>query len=240
VAVKPVDARLLEDIDRYIEALSAPNDPALAACLTTAEAAGLPAINVSAVEGKLLYVVARLAGARRVLEIGTLAGYSTIWLARAVPADGAVVTLEINPIHAQVARQNLRRAVTHVTVDVRVGAAAATLRNMIACGQAPFDLIFIDADKPCYAEYLDLGLRLARPGTVVLADNVIRHGAVLDRAAADANAEGVRAYNAAVAAHPRLESVIVPMFREIVDGLSIARVREPAATAPRGNTCIDN
>lgn len=223
--MQPVDAGLLEHIDRYIEALSAPVDPTLDACLQRARAAGLPAINVSAAEGKLLYLLARLIGARRVLEIGTLAGYSAIWLARALPAGGVLVTLEIDPACAELARRTLRQAVSHVTVDVRVGDAAATLRELIARGEPAFDLVFIDADKPRYVEYLELALRLAHAGTVILADNVVRHGTVLDPAAEDANAQGARAYNAAVAAHPQLESVIVPVLREKLDGLSIALVR---------------
>ncbi|HET9467637.1 MAG TPA: O-methyltransferase [Vicinamibacterales bacterium] len=223
--MKPVDAQLLEAIDRYIELLCAPADTALTACLDRARAAGLPHINVSPVEGKLLYVITRLSRAQRVLEIGTLGGYSTIWLARALPPGGTVVTLELSPDYASIARDSVAAAVSHVTIDVRVGDAAASLGEMILRREPPFDVVFIDADKPSYVRYLNLALQLSHPGTVILADNVIRHGAVLEPAVDDPSAQGARAYNTAIAAHSRLESVIVPALREKVDGLSIAIVK---------------
>jgi predicted O-methyltransferase YrrM len=221
----PVDAALLDRLDRYIAALCAPPDPLLDANLRRAEAAGLPPIQVSPTQGKLLYLLARLARARRILEIGTLAGYSTTWLARALPPGGTIVTLELDPRYAAVARHNLEDAAPGVRIDVREGDAAVQLRAMTDAREEPFDVVFIDADKPRYVEYLDLAVQLAHPGTVVLADNVIRHGAVLDPRTDDANARGARAYNAVVAAHPRLESVILPLIRGKVDGLSVAIVK---------------
>jgi predicted O-methyltransferase YrrM len=217
------DARLAR-IDAYIEDLFTPQDDALRETLRAAEAAGLPSINVSANQGKLLYLLTRIAGARRVLEIGTLGGYSTTWLARALAPGGRLVTLELEPMRAELARRSLARSVPGVDIDVKVGPAADTLLAMIVAGEPPFDLVFIDADKPGYVEYLTLALRLSRPGTVILADNVIRNGLVLDPPADDANAVAARDFNAVVAAHPRLESLVLPLMREYVDGLSISIV----------------
>jgi predicted O-methyltransferase YrrM len=223
--MEPVNEQLLERIDGYIEALFDVPDAALARNLADAEAAGLPAIHVSPNQGRLLYLLAKLAGARRVLEIGTLGGYSTTWLARALPAEGLVVTLELNATHAEVARRNLERAAVAPVIDIRVGPAADTLRELICSGAAAFDLIFIDANKSGYVEYLALAMQLARPGTVILADNVIRHGLVLDSKPPDANDAGAKAFNEAIASDPRLESVILPMVRARVDGLSISLVK---------------
>jgi predicted O-methyltransferase YrrM len=220
-----VDAALLKRIDAYLEQLFARPDVTLEANLDRARAAGLPAINVSATEGKLLYLIARMIRARRVLEIGTLGGYSTTWLARALPAGGVVVTLEANPTHAAVARQNLAGAAPEVSVDVRDGDAIAALQSMHASGEDPFDLVFIDADKPAYVRYLELVLPLSKTGTVILADNVIRHGEVIAPGRGDANAAGARSYNEAIASHPRLESIVLPIIREQVDGVAISIVR---------------
>ena len=215
----------LARIDDYIESLFGGDDPALIQNLADAEAAGLPPINVSPNQGRLLYLLARMSRAERVLEIGTLGGYSTTWLARALPPSGLVVTLEVNPAHAEVARRNIARAAPPPRVDVRVGPAAATLRGMSIANDAPFDLVFIDADKPGYLEYLELVLPLSRAGTVIIADNLVRNGLVLDAIPADDNARSARAFNAAVAAHPRLESIIVPIVRQTIDGMSISVVR---------------
>ena len=217
------DAHLAR-IDAYIEALFTPQDDALRETLRAAEAAGLPSINVSANQGKLLYLLTRIAGARRVLEIGTLGGFSTTWLARGLATGGRLITLELESTRADLARRSLARSVPDVDVEVKVGPAADTLRAMIAAGESPFDLVFIDADKPGYVEYLTLALRLSRPGTVILADNVIRNGLVLDPPSDDANAMAARDFNAAVAAHPRLESLVLPVMRQYVDGLSISIV----------------
>lgn len=219
------DERLAVKIDQYIEQLFSPHDEALAQNLQDAREAELPTINVSPNEGKLLYLIAKMAQTKRVLEIGTLGGYSTTWLARALPADGKVITLELDQKHAEVARQNLDRAGVVDRVEVRVGRAADTLHQMIDQQEAPFDLIFIDADKAGYVEYLDLSLHLSRPGTVILADNLIKNGRVMAAQPQDTGARGARAFNDALAAHERLESIILPIIRENLDGLSISIVK---------------
>lgn len=212
-------------VDKYIEHLFNPHDEALTQNLQDAAAADLPTINVSPNEGKLLYLLAKIAGAKRVLEIGTLGAYSTTWLARALPAEGKVITLELDQKHAEVARKNLDRAGMADRVEVRVGRASDMLHQMIDQHEAPFDLIFIDADKPGYVDYLDLSVQLAHPGTVILADNLIRNGRVLDEQPRDESARGARAYNEALAVNPRLESIILPIIRENLDGLSISIVK---------------
>lgn len=214
----------LARIDAYVERLFVGGDPMLAANLRRAAAAGLPSIQVSPAEGKLLSLLVRLTGARRVLEIGTLGGYSTTWLARGVAPGGVVVSLELDRRHAEVARQSIAESVEGVTVDVRVGRADETLQAMAAAGEAPFDVVFLDADKPGYPRYLDLVMALVRPGTLILADNVLRDGAVADQPPPDANAAGAHAFNRALAAHPRLDAVILPVIRGYVDGLALAIV----------------
>ncbi|HYD39466.1 MAG TPA: O-methyltransferase [Anaeromyxobacter sp.] len=223
--MQPFDGALAERVDRYVEELFVAPDPALAEGRAAAAAAGLPEIAVSPNEGKLLHLLARLVQPGRILEIGTLGGYSTAWLARALRPGGRLVTLELDPHHAQVARQNLARAGLSGAVEVREGPAAASLRAMIAAGEPPFDVVFIDADKESYPEYLDLSVQLSRPGTLLLADNVIRNGRVLDGAHPDALVQGIRTFNARLAAHPRLDSIILPIIRNQLDGLSISIVR---------------
>ncbi len=223
--MRAFDEQLVERIDGYIESLFVPPDPILTANLANADAAGLPAINVTPNQGKFLYLLARMAGARRILEIGTLGGYSTTWLARALPADGKLITLEYSPVHAATASRNLAAAGLDGIVEIKVGDAAASLRAMFAAGEPPFDFVFIDADKTGYVKYLDLALQLSRPGTVILADNIIRNGEVMEDNPADPNARGAREYNAAVAAHPRLESIALPMFKRKIDGFAISLVK---------------
>lgn len=191
-------------VDDYIAASLIPDDPVLDAVLEANRAAGLPAIDVSAPQGKLLHLLARIAGARRVLEVGTLGGYSTIWMARALPEDGRVVTLEFNPHHADVARANIDRAGLSGVVEVRTGAALDTLPKLAAEGGGPFDLVFIDADKPNNPGYLDWALKLSRPGTVIVCDNVIRNGAVIEAGSEDANVRGARAAFEIMGSDPRL------------------------------------
>jgi predicted O-methyltransferase YrrM len=221
----PLTEQLVERIDRYIEDLFTPEDAALSQNIADAATAGMPAIQVSPNQGKLLYLIARMSGARHILEIGTLAGYSKTWLARALPPGGSLLTLEREPAHAEVARRNLQRAGVADRVEVRVGAANDALRELIRRGTEPFDLIFIDADKAGYVEYLELALQLSRPGTVVLADNVIRNGNVIEPDPTDAADRGARTYNHAIAWHPRLESVILPIIRSRIDGLAISIVK---------------
>lgn len=220
-----MNADLLTQIDDYIQELFGDHDAALAQNLADAAAAGLPPINVSVNQGRLLYLLAMISGARRVLEIGTLGGYSTTWLARALPEGGQVVSLELSPKHAEVARRNLERAGVASRVTIHVGPANDTLTRLAESREAAFDFIFIDADKPGYARYLELCLPLSRPGTVIVADNLIRNGAVMDAAPKDENARAARAFNATVAAHPRLDSIILPLMRKSIDGMSISIVR---------------
>jgi caffeoyl-CoA O-methyltransferase len=187
------------------------------------ERAGLPPINVSPNEGKLLNILAMLSGAKKMVEIGTLAGYSAIWLARALPEGGKLITLELDTKHAEVARKNLERAGLSSKVEIRVGPALASLEKMQAEGEGPFDLFFIDADKDAYPAYLEMALKLAQPGTVILADNVI--GRILDPNANVKMAQGVRQFNQNLADNPGLNSIILPIIRERLDGLSISIVR---------------
>jgi len=223
--MQPLNEELVERIDAYIEDLFTPADPVLTANLADASAAGLPAIQVSPNQGRLLYLLAKLCGARRALEVGTLGGYSTTWLARALPPDGILISLEHKPHHATVARRSLDRAALAVPVEIRIGAAAESLEELVRSGAAPFDLIFIDADKTGYVEYLQYSLRLSRPGTLILADNVIRHGAVLEAEPPDPLDRGSKAYNQAIASDPRLESLILPIVRHRIDGMAISIVR---------------
>ena len=195
--------------DRYVADLFLPPDPALDAALASARAAGLPSISVSPAQGRLLHVLACALGARRILEVGTLAGYSAIWLARALPAGGRLITLEADPTHARVARANLARAGLDAVVEVREGRAAETMPRLVAEGAGPFDLIFIDADKPGYADYLGWALDLSRPGTLIVADNVVRKGQVADAASTDPDVQGARRFNACLAAEPRVRATII-------------------------------
>lgn len=216
---------LYERVDAYIDRLFAPADPVLDAGIARAAKAGMPEIQISAGQGKFLNLLAKMVGARRILELGTLAGFSTIWLARALPADGRLVTLEFSPEHARVARENIAAAGQGGKVEVIVGAALDTLPKLTARGEAPFDLVFIDADKENYSAYLDWVLKLTRPGSVILGDNVIRGGAVM---AADAvgMAKGAADFNAKLAADARLEAIILQQVGiKGHDGLAIARVK---------------
>jgi predicted O-methyltransferase YrrM len=214
---------LLTEIDDYIEGLFAPQDAALEAALRESQRAGLPEIQVSPNEGKLLQVLAELVGARRILEIGTLGGYSAINLARGMAEGGTLISLEIDERHARVARNNIEHAGLARKVEIRVGAAGELLAELAAGGEGPFDLVFIDADKEGYPEYLEWSLRLSRPGSLILADNTIRGGSVLDPR--DESARATRDFNEKLANDPRLSAIVLPLIRERVDGLAIARVR---------------
>jgi predicted O-methyltransferase YrrM len=214
----------LKEIDAYVAGLYAPPDEALTAALRESERAGLPSINVSASEGKLLQMLVEISGARRVLEIGTLGGYSAIHFARALPEDGALISLELDVCHAEVARRNVERAGLSNKVEIRVGDARDALAGIIENGEGPFDLIFIDADKEGYPEYLDWSLRLSRPGTLILGDNAIRGGSVIDPD--DHSSRAMREFNEKLAKDPRLSALILPLIRDRIDGLAIARVVE--------------
>ena len=216
---------LLVQIDLYVEGLFAPPDAVLEAALRLSCEAGLPEIYVSRNEGKLLQLLAEIAGARRILEIGTLGGYSTIHLARSLPQAGSLVSLELDERYAGVARENVREAGFEHTVEVRVGDAKASLARMVEEGEGPFDLVFIDADKGSYPEYLEWALRLARPGSLILVDNAIRGGSVLDPE--DESARATHDLNEALAGDPRLSALVLPLIREGIDGIAMARVLEP-------------
>lgn len=193
-----------EQVDTYIAELFVGHDPVLDGALTASRDAGLPPINVAPNQGKLLHLLAQAVGARRVLEVGTLAGYSTIWLARALPEDGRVVTLEIEPRHAEVARENVERAgLTHI-VTIRVGRALDSLAELAAEGAGPFDFVFIDADKQSNVDYFEWALRLTRAGSLIVVDNVVRDGAVVDAASEDPAVLGTRRLNERMAAEPRV------------------------------------
>ncbi len=213
---------LLLRIDTYIEELFAPPDPALEGALRRSRAVGLPEIHISPTEGKLLRLLAEIAGVRRILEIGTLGGYSTIHLAGALPEDGLLVSLEVDERNAGVARENIAEAGLESVVEVRVGDARELLAWMFEDGEGPFDLTFIDADKGGYPEYLEWALRLSRPGSLILGDNAIMGGSVIEPE--EGSAQAIRQFNERLAQDPRLSAIVLPLIRGRVDGLAIARV----------------
>jgi predicted O-methyltransferase YrrM len=213
------------DVDRYLTKLLVRPDSVLDAALADSAARGLPAINVSPPQGKLLHLLARIQDARNILEVGTLGGYSTIWLARALPPGGRLVTLESDPTHAGVARTNLARAGVADVVELRLGPALETLPGLAAEGRGPFDFIFIDADKPGYPDYLAWALKLSRRGSLIIADNVVRKGAVADPATTDPLVRGVRRFNELLAAEPRVSATAVQTVgSKGYDGFAIALV----------------
>lgn len=197
------------EMDRYFSENLVPVDPVLEAALTASQEGGLPSINVAPNQGKMLQVLARLVGARRILEVGTLGGYSTIWLARALPAGGQLITLELEPKHAAVAQANFVRAGVDDRIEVRVGPASAGLAGLIAEGVAPFDFIFLDADKAGTPGYFDQALQLSHPGTAIVVDNVLRHGDVIDAASEDAGVRGMRTFLDRAARDPRVDGTAV-------------------------------
>lgn len=215
-----------EAVDQYIEELFVPADDALDLALAESAAAGLPQIAVSPIYGKLLTLLARSMDARTILEIGTLGGYSTICLARALPQGGRLVTLEFNSLHAQVAQANIARAGLAGQVEVIVGRAVDSLAALSAERRGPFDMIFIDADKPSYPDYLTWSLQLSRPGTLIIADNVVRAGKVIDPDNDDPNVQGVRRFNELLAADPLVDATILQTVGgKGYDGLAIALVK---------------
>lgn len=217
--------RIWTAVDRYIVENLVPTDPVLEATLKTNADEGLPAIDVSASQGKFLYLLACVQRARRVLEIGTLGGYSTIWLGRALPADGLLVTLESDAKHLAVAQANVKRAGLSCTVEFREGAALDSLARLSQERVAPFDFVFIDADKPNYSAYLQWTLRLTRPGSVIVADNVVRDGAVINPSDPDARVQGVRRFFETMAGESRLAATALQTVgSKGYDGFSIAVV----------------
>ncbi|HEX2182300.1 MAG TPA: O-methyltransferase [Rubrobacteraceae bacterium] len=215
---------LLARIDDYVEERFAPQDEALEAAVRESRRAGLPEIQVSPNEAKLLQLLAEMVGARRILEVGTLGGYSAIHFGRALPEDGGLISLEIDERHAEVARENVGRAGLADKVEIRVGDARELLAKIAEDDEGPFDVVFIDADKEGYPEYLEWALRLTRPGSLILGDNTIRGGSVLDPH--DDTARATAEFNEKVAGDSRLSAILLPILRERVDGLTIALVRE--------------
>lgn len=212
-------------VDHYLVNLLVPGDAALDAALQASDEAGLPAISVAPNQGKLLWLLAKIQGARRILEIGTLGGYSTIWLARALPSDGRLITLESEPKHAALARSNLSLAGVGHLVEVRVGGALQTLPALAAEGVEPFDLVFIDADKQSIPEYFDWSLELTRPGSIILVDNVVRRGAIIDAESTDPGVQGVRRFNERLARDSRVSATTLQTVgSKGYDGFTLARV----------------
>ena len=209
------------EVDQYLTGQLVPPDPALEAALAAGDAAGLPPINVAPNQGKLLYLLAKLRGARRILEVGTLAGYSAIWLARALPEDGQLITIEVDPKHAEVARQSLAGAGLADRAEVRLGAALDVLPSL----SGPFDLVFIDADKQNNVHYFDHALRLSTPGTVIIVDNVVRGGAIVNGDSGDAAIDGARAVLERMAAEPRVSATAIQTVgAKSYDGFAMALV----------------
>jgi predicted O-methyltransferase YrrM len=219
-------------VDAYLDELFGPSDPALAAAQERSVAAGLPQISVSPNHGRFLQVLALARGARSILEIGTLGGYSAIWLARALPPGGKLITLEYESRHAEVARGNIDVAGLGDRVEIRVGRALDLLAELAHEGTGPFDMVFIDADKPAYPEYLRAALRLAAPGTLIVADNVVRGGKVALGSSDDEMVTGVQRFNAALAGDPRLAAAVVQQVGvKGHDGMAFAVVRDPATVS---------
>jgi len=197
------------DVDRYFSAALVKPDRAREAALRANRKAELPAIDVTTLQGRFLEVLVRATGARRVLEIGTLGGYSTLWLARAIPDNGLVVTLELEPKHASIAQRNIEKAGLSQRVDLRIGRATEALSSLVAASADPFDFIFIDADKAGYPDYLHWSLKLSHPGTLIVADNVVRDGKVIDPKNPDPNIKGVRRFTKLIATEPRLSTTVL-------------------------------
>lgn len=218
-------SQLWDDVDDYFSTQLALEDDALQAALRDSEAAQLPQISVTPAQGKLLQLLAQIHGARTVLEIGTLAGYSTIWLARALPADGRLISLEYNPKHAEVAARNIARAGLDKLVEVRVGPALETLPQLADENPPPFDLVFIDADKANNAHYVEWALRLTSAGSLIIVDNVVRGGRVADAASDEPDIRGTRAAIELIGSHPRLSgTAIQTVGSKGYDGFALARV----------------
>ncbi|MFF3610782.1 O-methyltransferase [Streptomyces sp. NPDC002580] len=219
------ESQVWTDVDDHFTTLLAPADEVLTAALRDSDAAGLPPINVAPNQGKLLQLLAEIQGARRILEIGTLGGYSTIWLGRALPADGRLITLEYDPRHADVARANLARAGLDGITEVRVGPALESLAKLADENPDPFDLVFIDADKVNNPHYVEWAVRLTRPGSVIVLDNVVRGGAVTDGTSTDPSVRGTRAALDLIASHPKLSGTAVQTVgSKGYDGFALARV----------------
>jgi len=221
-----INNELFEKVDYYIDALLVTEDEALLAAKESLEKAGMPQISVSPNQGKFLQILALLCNAKKILEVGTLAGYSTIWLARALPEDGQLITIELDPKHAAVAKKNMQLAGLGSKVDIRIGKAMDILSALETEKAGPFDMIFIDADKSPYTEYFQYALRMSRPGTLIVADNVIRDGKVLDPDTTDEMVKGVQRFNKALAANKEVTATIIQTVGvKEYDGMALAVVK---------------
>ena len=221
-----MDQKFFETVDLYVSNLLAPEDEALKAVLPSIDEAGMPQISVSANQGKFLHVLALLSRAKNILEIGTLAGYSTIWMARALPPGGRLTTIEFDPKHAGVAKKNITRAGLASRVDIRIGKALDILPQLETEKAGPFDMVFIDADKPPYAEYFQWAIKLAHPGTLIVADNVIREGKVIDPKHSDEMVQGAQRFNRMLAANSSVTATIIQTVgAKEHDGMALAVVK---------------
>jgi caffeoyl-CoA O-methyltransferase len=220
-----MNQEIFESVDQYISDLMGDEDIVLKETLQSMREADIPAISVSATQGKFLQLLARMVNAKKILELGTLGGYSTIWMARALPPNGRLVTVELEQAHADVAHRNIIKAGLDDIVDIMVGKAIDVLPKIAAAEIGPFDLIFIDADKPPYAEYFEWALKLSHPGTVIIADNVIREGKVLDPDCEDERVKGVQRFNKLLAETKRVSATIIQTVgSKEHDGMAIAIV----------------
>jgi caffeoyl-CoA O-methyltransferase len=220
-----MDMQIFEQVDDYIRNLVGTEDQVLKAADKSIEESNIPPISVSANQGKFLQVMAKVCRAKKILEIGTLVGYSTIWMARALPKDGKLVSLEFEPLHAKVARQNIERAGLSNLVDIRVGRALDLLPQIVSDKEGPFDMIFIDADKTPYKEYFEWALKVSHPGTLIIADNVVREGKVIDPNATDEMVQGARRFNAFLATVPEVTATIIQTVgSKMHDGMALAVV----------------
>jgi len=218
---------VFEAVDHYIDGLLVTEDNALLATKQSLEDAGMPQISVSPNQGKFLHILALLCNAKKILEVGTLAGYSTIWMARALPKDGKLITIELDPKHAAVAKKNIELAGLTDRIEVRIGKAIDILAKMDAEKEGPFDMIFIDADKPPYTEYFQYALSMSRPGTLIVADNVIRDGKVLDPNHADEMVKGAQRFNKSLAANKDVTATIIQTVGvKEYDGMALAVVNK--------------
>jgi caffeoyl-CoA O-methyltransferase len=221
-----MDLKIFGAVDEYISGLFEQEDSSLTATEQSIKESNIPPISISPNQGKFLQMLAQLCHAKKILEIGTLAGYSTIWLARALPKDGKLITLEYEPLHARVAQKNIDRAGLTSIVEIREGKGLDLLPKLVEEGAGPFDMIFIDADKPPYKEYFDWSLKLSRPGTLIVADNVIREGKVLNDKNSDEMVTGVKRFNAALAANPAVTATIIQTVgAKEHDGMALAIVK---------------
>jgi len=220
-----METEIFENVDDYIRDLVGIEDDILKSTFNSTQDANIPPISVSANQGKFLQVLAKTCNAKKILEVGTLVGYSTIWMARALPKNGKLISLEFEPLHARVAKNNIEKAGLSAIVDIRVGKAIELLTQLESNNEGPFDMIFIDADKPPYAEYFQWALKLSRPGTLIIADNVIRDGRVMDPKSSDEMVQGARRFNALLAKTPEVTATIIQTVgAKMHDGMAMAVV----------------